>query len=106
MRHVAEVVRDSIFSTVLPGLIDGAERDQGLRKIHHMFQREAGRASIAIIQEGIDAGDFPPHLDAELAHTALVGALFYRRLMSDTPFDPDRAAELVDTVLGPEGAGW
>lgn len=104
VRHVAEIVSDSIFSDLLPGLIDGAERDAGLRKLHHLFQREAGRASIAIIKEGIDAGDFPPHLDPELAHHALIGVLFYRRLMWDQPFDPMRARELVDTVLGPEDA--
>jgi len=97
VRHVAEVVSSSIFSTCLPGLIDGAERDAGLRKIHHTFQREA----IAVIREGIESGAFPSHLDPELAHHALIGVLFYRRLMWDAPFDPDRAGELVATILGP-----
>ena len=44
--------------------------------------------------------DFPPGLDPELAALALLGPIFYRRLMSGEPFDPDRAGELVDTVLG------
>jgi hypothetical protein len=29
----------------------------------------------------------------------LLGAIFYRRLMTDRPFDPDDATKLVDLVL-------
>jgi hypothetical protein len=41
------------------------------------------------------------NIDPELATLALLGAVVYRRLMSAEPFDPARAKELVDTVLGP-----
>jgi hypothetical protein len=53
-----------------------------------------------VIAEGVAAGDFPAHLDPELAALALLGAIFYRRLMTVEPFDPQRASELIDTVLG------
>ena len=66
LRHVAEVVVSSTFSTCIPALID----------------------------------DFPAHADPELAALALLGAIFYRRLMTAEPFDPERASDLVDTVLG------
>jgi AcrR family transcriptional regulator len=101
LHHVAEVVGSSAFSACIPALIDGAERDPGLRKFHHRFQAEARRPLVAVIAEGVAAGDFPAHIDAELAATALLGALFYRRLMSKDSFDPRRAAALVETVLGP-----
>ena len=32
---------------------------------------------------------------------ALLGVLFYRRLMTGEPFDPAGAGELVDLILGP-----
>jgi hypothetical protein len=39
---------------------------------------------------GVAAGDLPGHADPELAALALLGPLFYRRLMSAEPFPPDR----------------
>lgn len=53
------------------------------------------------IVEGVAAGAFPDHVDPELAALALLGPIFYRRLMCSEPFDPARAEQLVDTVLGP-----
>ena len=41
----------------------------------------------------------------ELAAVCLLGALFYSRLMSPDPFDPDRAGELVDAVLPADRRG-
>jgi TetR/AcrR family transcriptional regulator, regulator of autoinduction and epiphytic fitness len=55
-----------------------------------------------VIAEGVATGDFPAHVDPELAALALLGAIFYRRLMSGEPFDPARAGELIETVLGSE----
>jgi TetR/AcrR family transcriptional regulator of autoinduction and epiphytic fitness len=53
-----------------------------------------------VIAEGVAAGEFPARVDPELAALALLGPIFYRRLMSSEPFEPGRAGELVDTVLG------
>lgn len=100
VHHVAEVVGNSIFSACIPALIDGAERDPGLQEFHHRFQTEARQPLIGVIAEGVAAGDFPAHLDPELAALALLGVIFYRRLMSSEPFDPERASALIDTVLG------
>lgn len=104
MCHVAEIVAGSTFSACIPALIDGAERDRELRKFHHRFQQEARRPLVAVIAEGMAAGDFPAHLNPELAASALLGVVFYARLMSSRPFDPGRAGELVATVLCPESA--
>ncbi len=100
LRHVAEVAGKSLFSACIPALIDGAERDPGLRKFHHRFQVEARKPLIAVIAEGVAAGNFPAHVNPEFAALAFLGAIFYRRLMSRQPFDPERTSELIDTVLG------
>jgi TetR/AcrR family transcriptional regulator, regulator of autoinduction and epiphytic fitness len=104
VRHVAEIVVGSTFSACIPALIEAAERDRDLRKFHHRFQKEARRPLVSVIAQGVAAGDFPPHVDPELAALALLGAIFYRRLMSSEPFDPERAGELIDTVLGASSA--
>jgi TetR/AcrR family transcriptional regulator, regulator of autoinduction and epiphytic fitness len=104
VRHVAEVVVDSTFSICIPALIEGAERDSRVREFHHRYSAERRRALIEIIAEGIASGDFSSHLDPELAALALLGPVFYRRLMSDEPFAPNSAGALVEMVLGPGSA--
>jgi TetR/AcrR family transcriptional regulator of autoinduction and epiphytic fitness len=100
VRHVAEVFVDSTFSICIPALIEGAERDPRLRKFHHQYSAERRQSLIDVISEGVAAGDFASSLDPELAALALLGPIIYRRLMSGEPFNPERASDLVDTVLG------
>jgi AcrR family transcriptional regulator len=100
VRHVAEVFVDSTFSVCIPALIEGAERDARLRRFHHQYSAERRKSLIDVIAEGVASGDFQPHLDPELAVLALLGPIIYCRLMSAKPFKPERAADLVDTVLG------
>jgi AcrR family transcriptional regulator len=103
LRHVADVVADSPFSSCLPALIEGAERDRAVRRFHHRFQAEARKPTIALITSGVAAGDFPPRIDPELAAFALLGAIFFCRLMTNTPFPGERVSDLVDTVFGANG---
>jgi AcrR family transcriptional regulator len=100
IRHVAEIVVDSTFSRCIPALIEGAERDPRVRRFHHRYSAERRQTLIDVIAEGVASGDFPAHVDPELATLALLGTVFYRRLMSNEPFDPGRAGELVTAVLG------
>ena len=98
--HVAEVVVESTFSRCIPALIEGAERDERLREFHHRYSAERRQAIIDLISRGIRDGDVAKSVDSELATTALLGAIFYRRLMTSEPFNPDDADELVTLVLG------
>jgi TetR/AcrR family transcriptional regulator of autoinduction and epiphytic fitness len=100
VRHVAEVVVDSTFSRCIPALIEGAERDPRVREFHHRYSAERRQGLIDVIAEGVARGAFPADLDPELAALALLGPIFYRRLMSGQPFAPEQAGALVDTVLG------
>ena len=104
VRHVAEVAVDSTFSRCIPALIEGADRDLRLREFHRRYSAERRRSLAGVIEEGAAAGEFAADVDAELAATALLGAIFYGRLMAAEPFDPARSRELVNTVLPP--ARW
>jgi len=99
--HVAEVLTDSTFSRCIPALIEGAARDSRLRQFHYRYSGERRRSLTAAIQQGIATGEFREDIDADLAAQALLGAIFYRRLMSDQALEPSRAGDLVVTVLGP-----
>ena len=100
IRHVAEVVVDSTFSRCIPAMIEGAERDPRVRDFHHRYSADRRQALVEHIARGIEEGELRPGLDPELATAALLGVIFYRRLMTGEPFDPASAGELVDLVLG------
>jgi len=105
VRHVAEIVIDSTFSRCIPALIEGAERDLRLRAFHHRYSAMRRQSLIELIAEGVEAGEFAAGTDPELATVALLGAVFYGRLMSAEPFDPASTSELVSAVLPPARPG-
>jgi AcrR family transcriptional regulator len=100
VRHFAEVTFDPIVSGCLVALIDAAERDPELRRLHHRYCTQRRQTLVTAIADGVAAGDFPPRTDPELASLALIGAVLYRRVMTDHPIDPDRIARLIGIVLG------
>jgi hypothetical protein len=101
LSHVAEVVVDSIFSRCIPAMIEGAARDPRVREFHYGYSAERRQVLIDLIVRGIEEGEFDRTIDPELATTAMLGTIFYRRLMTGEPFDPARSGELVALVLGP-----
>jgi TetR/AcrR family transcriptional regulator, regulator of autoinduction and epiphytic fitness len=102
--HVAEVTADSTFSRCIPALIEGARHDRRLREFHHGYSERRRAGLTSLITAGIAAGEFAAGTDAELAAQAILGAVFYGRLMTPEPFDPARAGDLVDAVLPPASA--
>ena len=99
--HVAEVVVDSVFSSCIPALIEGAERDPRLREFRHRYSALRRQSLTGLITRGVAEGEFRAPADPELAAQALVGPIFYQRLMTSEPLDPHRVGDLIDMVLGP-----
>ncbi|HEY1641893.1 MAG TPA: TetR/AcrR family transcriptional regulator [Streptosporangiaceae bacterium] len=102
--HVAEVTADSTFSRCIPALIEGARHDRRLREFHHGYSARRRASLTSLISAGIATGEFAATIDPELAAQAILGAVFYGRLMAADPFDPARAGELVAAVLPPGGS--
>lgn len=100
LQHVAEVVAGSAFSASIPALIEGAERDRRLREFRHRYSAQRRRSLTSLILQGMANAEFPARADPELAVQALLGPIFYQRLMTSGPFDPGRVGDLIDTVLG------
>jgi TetR/AcrR family transcriptional regulator, regulator of autoinduction and epiphytic fitness len=101
LSHVAEIVMDSVFSSCIPALIEGAERDPRLREFRHRYSAQRRQSLAGLIARGVADGEFRAGVDPGLAAQALLGPIFYQRLMTSEPFDPHRAGDLIDMVLGP-----
>lgn len=100
LQHVAQVVAGSAFSASIPALIEGAERDPRLRDFRHRYSAQRRESLARLIMQGAANGEFSAGVDPELAVQALLGPIFYQRLMTSEPFDPGRVGELINTVLG------
>jgi AcrR family transcriptional regulator len=99
--HLADAMRGSPMSDCLPALVDGAERDAGLRRLHHAYTTDRRATLVAALTQLRDAGRTPPTFAPDLAAEALAGAVFYRRLMTPTRLGSREVGPLVATVLGP-----
>lgn len=99
LAHLAEVVIDSTWSRCIPALIEGAERDPRVREFHHRYAADRRQALIDLIVRGIRDGEVRGEVDPELAVSALLGAIFYRRLWTPHPLDPVETRRLVELVL-------
>jgi TetR/AcrR family transcriptional regulator, regulator of autoinduction and epiphytic fitness len=99
--HVAEVVIDSVFSSCIPALIEGAERDPRLQEFRRRYSALRRQSLTSLIARGVADGEFRAAVDPELAAQALLGPIFYRRLMTSEPLEPHRVGDLIDMVLGP-----
>lgn len=98
--HLADVFADSLLSSCIPALIEAAERHPEVATFLHTYSRRRRQKLVDTIQSGIDSGELPSHLDAELAALALSGPIIYRRTMTPTPMTRAEALRLVDLVLG------
>lgn len=103
--HLATAVTSASFSSCIPAVIGAAEHNAEVRQFHYAYNARRRGALEDAIASGVEAGDFPAGIEPGLAARALAGTIFYQRLMTGEPFDPDRADELIDLVLGPEGSG-
>lgn len=100
MHHLTDAMRSSPVAACLPALVDGAERNPTLRRLHHDYNDRRRAALVAAIAAAVDAGEVSPTVDPELAATAIAGAVIYRRLMTARPLRDDEVSPLLETVLG------
>jgi TetR/AcrR family transcriptional regulator of autoinduction and epiphytic fitness len=100
MRHLVEGMRDSTLSRCLPALIEAAEHDPGVRRLHHGFNERRRQAVVDAVRQGIEDAELDPAVDPRHAALALAGAVIYARVMTDTPLTEGDVPALVATVLG------
>lgn len=100
LRFLAEFLDDSSgLSACMPAMVSASQYDDAVREFHHRYSAERRQIIIDLVQEGIDSGEITNSTDAELLAETIIGPIFYRRLMTPTPFDPGRVAEVIDLVI-------
>ena len=101
LEHLAAAFADSVLSACMPALIEAAEHQPEVAEFLHGYSARRRQTLVDVIQRGIDSGELPPNLDADLAALALAGPVVYCRTMTPDPLPAARARELAHLLLGP-----
>lgn len=96
---IAALLRTARWSSVMPSIIDAAERDPGLAEIHGRIQRGHALPFREVIARAVRRGELPPETDPAVLTAELLGPLFYRRWFSREPLDARFVERVVEDVV-------
>ncbi len=102
LEHLTAAFADSVLSACIPALIEAAEHHPEVAAFLHGYSARRRQTLVDVIQAGIDSGELPSHLDAELAALALVGPVVYCRTLTADPLPVARSRQLAVQLLGPD----
>jgi AcrR family transcriptional regulator len=95
MTNLSHMLRSAKWTSVLPSIIDAAERYPDIADLYSKLQRGYSAPFETIIQRALQKGELPPTTDAAMLISALTGPLFYRRWFSREPLTDAFAKQIV-----------
>jgi Tetracyclin repressor-like, C-terminal domain len=87
------------WSTVMPSIIDAAERDKGLAELQARIHAQMRGAFITAIERGRERGELPRSHDARELVASILGPILYRRFLSRESLDEAFAKRVVERAL-------
>ena len=99
LHTLAHLLQTARWSSVLPSIMDAAERDPDLAAVHSGLQRGHAAPFREIIGRALETGSLPKATDPSALIAALVGPLYYRRWFSREPLDDAFVDGLIEMVL-------
>lgn len=97
--NLAHLLRSAKWTSVLPSVIDAAERDPDIADMYGSLQRSYSAPFETIIQRAVRKGELPRSTDVAVLIAAVTGPLFYRRWFSREPVSDDFAKQIVQRVI-------
>jgi AcrR family transcriptional regulator len=97
--ELAGLLSTARWPSVLPSIVDAAERDPALAEIHRGIQHRHTEPYRAVFERAIERGEVDALIDVSAAIAQLVGPLFYRRWFSREPLGEAFLAGVVQSVL-------
>ena len=99
LTSLAHLLRSAKWTSVLPSVIDAAERDPDIAAVYSRLQEGYSAPLQSIIQRAMQKGALSKTTDAALLVAALTGPLFYRRWFSREPLTTAFAKQIIRLVL-------
>lgn len=85
--YVANRLRTANWATVLPSIIDAAERDPELAALQASLHGEMRAAFRVVVERAQEKGELPRRVDPAEVIASVLGPLFYRRWFSREALD-------------------
>jgi len=89
------------WSSVIPSVIDAAERDPEIAELHSRLHAGMMSAFQTVIAQARKRGEIGAEQDPTEITASIAGPLFYRRWFSREPLDPEFVKGLVKRALSP-----
>jgi AcrR family transcriptional regulator len=93
------------WSSVLPSIIDAAERDKELANLQSRIHAQMRSAFIAVIERGQARGELSASEDPKALVASVMGPLLYRRYFSRESLHEGFAREVVERALRKNALG-
>ena len=99
LMNLSHLLRSAKWTSVLPSVIDAAERDPEIARMYSKLQEGYSAPLRIVIQRGIQRGELPKTTDIDVVIAALTGPLFYRRWFSREPLTQSFVKQIIRRVL-------
>ena len=99
MTNLAHMLRSAKWTSVLPSIIDAAERDPDIAKMYSTLQQGYSSPFDTVMQRAVRKGELPKETDTAVLIAALTGPLFFRRWFSREPLTDAFAKQIVRRVI-------
>jgi AcrR family transcriptional regulator len=99
LTDLAELLVTARWSSILPSIVDAAERDPEIAEVHSRLQRWHAAPLRAALERAARRREIPPEADLSAIAAALRGPLYFRRWFSREPINDSFVDLVVHGVL-------
>lgn len=97
--NLAHLLRTAKWTSVLPSIIDAAERDPTIADMYGTLQHGYSAPLEKVILRAMERGELPDDTDAAMLIAAFTGPLFYRRWFSRDPLTDVFVQQIVRQII-------
>jgi len=98
--NLAHQLQSARWAAVLPSIIDAAEREPELAKLHAKLHAGLMGPFLAVVERAKKRGELGPRQTTSDVVAAIVGPFFYRRWFSREPLDDQFVKSVVRSIIG------
>lgn len=99
VRNLAALLKTARWTSVLPSIVDAAERDPRIAAVHSKIQAGHAAPFREVIIRAQRQGALSKSIDPSAMTASLMGPLFYRRWFSREPIDDKFVKGLIRNAL-------
>jgi AcrR family transcriptional regulator len=99
LTNLATLLDTARWASILPSIVDAAERDPEIAEVHSRLQRWHAAPLRAALERAVLRGEIPAEADLSSIAAALLGPLYFRRWFSREPINEGFMEMIVHGVL-------